>query len=161
MIALGIVQHGGGRGFFEVSNGRTQKQLVDFIRRYTGPGLTKIYTDGAKAYQGIDEILGVPHEVVIHSKGEYVRGDVYTNSLEARWSELDRRLFTTYEHVSRKHFPKYLFELERYNNTRYSKSRFEELITTMIQKMPRNRYGLWLPYRPSDSEPRRDLERMD
>ena len=42
------------------------------------PGAT-VYTDGAKGYKGIP----FRHELVRHSSGEYVRGDVHTQGIES------------------------------------------------------------------------------
>jgi transposase len=38
----------------------------------------------------------VPHESVSHSKGEYVRGNVHTNSIESFWALLKRGVIGTY-----------------------------------------------------------------
>ena len=39
-----------------------------------------LYTDGSHVYRGIEEY---EHETVIHSRGEYVRGDAHTNGIES------------------------------------------------------------------------------
>ena len=46
-----------------------------------------VYTDGSHVYRGLE---GYEHEAVIHSRGEYVRGDCYTNGIEAFWSMIPR-----------------------------------------------------------------------
>ena len=57
------------------------------------------------------------HEYVNHSIGEYVRGDIHTNTIENYFSILKRGLTGTYQHVSKKHLKRYLGEFDfRYNN---------------------------------------------
>ena len=41
------------------------------------------------------------HQTVTHSKGEYVRGDVHTNTVEGFFSLLKRGINGVYHHVSR------------------------------------------------------------
>ena len=58
------------------------------------------------------DIYGFQHERVDHSKKEYVRGDVHTNSIEGFWAALKRGINGTYVWVSAKHLQKYLWEFE-------------------------------------------------
>ena len=58
------------------------------------------------------------HESVDHSKFEWVRGDVYTNTLEGFFSVLKRGLVGIYQHVDKKHFDRYLAEFDFRQNTR-------------------------------------------
>lgn len=56
------------------------------------------------------------HSIVKHRAGEYVRGDVTTNTIEGFFSLLKRGIYGTYHNVSRKHLQRYLDEFEfRYN----------------------------------------------
>ena len=51
-----------------------------------------------------------------HSIGEYVRGDIHTNTIEGYFSILKRGIMGTYHHVSPKHLKRYLAEFDfRYN----------------------------------------------
>ena len=57
------------------------------------------------------------HESVDHSKFEWARGDVHTNNLESHFSLFKRGLVGTYQHMDKKHLPRYLAEFDfRYNN---------------------------------------------
>jgi transposase-like protein len=59
----------------------------------------------------------LPHEVIKHSAGEYVRGVVHTNTIEGFWSLLKRGVMGTYHSVSKKYLPLYLNEFQfRFNN---------------------------------------------
>ena len=61
-----------------------------------------------------DEFAG--HASVNHSIGEYVRGDVHTNTIEGYFSILKRGITGTYHHVSPQHLKRYLGEFDfRYN----------------------------------------------
>jgi ISXO2-like transposase domain len=53
---------------------------------------------------------------VNHSIGEYVRGDVHTNTIEGYFSILKRGINGVYHHVSPQHLKRYLAEFDfRYN----------------------------------------------
>lgn len=58
------------------------------------------------------------HEMVDHSKFEWVRDDVHTNTLEGFFSVLKRGLVGVYQHVSTKHLDRYLAEFDFRQNTR-------------------------------------------
>lgn len=57
------------------------------------------------------------HEHVNHSRHEYVRGDIHTNTVEGFFSLLKRGINGTFHHVSKGHLHRYCSEFEfRYNN---------------------------------------------
>jgi transposase-like protein len=57
-----------------------------------------------------------PDAFVRHSTGEYVRGDVHTNTVEGYFSILKRGIIGAYHHVSPEHLKRYLAEFDfRYN----------------------------------------------
>ena len=57
------------------------------------------------------------HETVTHSAGEYVRGDVHTNSAEGYFSVFKRGMKGVYQHCREKHLHRYLAEFDfRHNN---------------------------------------------
>jgi transposase-like protein len=58
------------------------------------------------------------HEMVDHSKFEWTRGDVHTNTLEGFFSVLKRGLVGIYQHVDKKHLDRYLAEFDFRQNTR-------------------------------------------
>jgi transposase-like protein len=56
------------------------------------------------------------HQTVVHSIGEYVRGDAHTNTVEGYFSILKRGIYGVYQHVSEHHLKRYLAEFDfRYN----------------------------------------------
>jgi transposase-like protein len=57
------------------------------------------------------------HGTINHTKREYVRGDVHTNTVEGYFSILKRGIYGIYQHVSEAHLKRYLCEFDfRYNN---------------------------------------------
>ncbi len=63
------------------------------------------------------ELLEYNHGIVVHGRGEYVNGEIYTNTLEGFWSHLKRSIIGIYHKVSPKHLQRYVDEaVYRYNN---------------------------------------------
>lgn len=57
------------------------------------------------------------HESVSHKADEYVRGDVYTNTIEGYFSIFKRGMKGVYQHCDEKHLHRYLAEFDfRYSN---------------------------------------------
>ena len=57
------------------------------------------------------------HGTVNHSKDEYVRGNIHTNTVEGFFSILKRGVYGVYQHVSEAHLHRYLSEFDfRYSN---------------------------------------------
>ena len=76
---------------------------------------TTIYTDEAGVYKQTNKFFKA-HESVNHTIEEYVRGDVHTNTIENYFSILKRGLVGIYQHWSKKHLKRYLYEYDfRYN----------------------------------------------
>jgi transposase-like protein len=76
---------------------------------------SRLHTDESKLYNGMDAHFN--HETVKHTAGEYVRGDVTTNTVESYFSVFKRGMRGTYQHCAEKHLHRYLAEFDfRYNN---------------------------------------------
>lgn len=76
---------------------------------------SRLVTDKAQAYKFM--VPKSDHESVDHSKFEWARGDVHTNTLEGYFSILKRGFIGTYQHVDKKHLGRYLAEFDvRMNN---------------------------------------------
>ena len=75
---------------------------------------SRLVTDGAQTYKFQTE----KHESVDHSKYEWARGDVHTNTLENFFSIFKRGLVGTYQHMDKKHLDRYLAEFDFRRNTR-------------------------------------------
>lgn len=95
----------------------TGATLGKVIRATVHPS-ARLITDELPAYQAIGRDFAA-HETVTHSRGEYARGDVTTNTVEGFFSLLKRGLVGTFHHVSRKHLHRYVSEFEFRYNTRH------------------------------------------
>jgi transposase-like protein len=74
---------------------------------------TRLVTDGANHYKTVTR----NHASVDHSKFEWSRGDVHTNTLEGFFSIFKRGMVGTYQHCDVRHLPRYLAEFDfRMNN---------------------------------------------
>lgn len=67
-------------------------------------------TDDAQVYSFVNEEAGMWHRTVNHSKDEYVRGDIHTNTVEGFFSLLKRGVNGVFHHVSREHLNRYCDE---------------------------------------------------
>jgi transposase-like protein len=94
------------------------KTLTRFVRKAVSDKVDLVTTDEHLCYDRL-AASGYQHGTVTHSTGEYVRGEVHTNNIEAFWSLLKRGIMGTYHNVSAKYLPLYLAEFQfRHNNRR-------------------------------------------
>jgi len=77
---------------------------------------TAVMTDEAPRYKKLGERFA-SHDVVNHSKDEYVRGNAHTNSVEGFYSIFKRGMKGVYQHCAERHLHRYLAEFDfRYSN---------------------------------------------
>ncbi len=74
-------------------------------------------TDEAGQYAHLNKHF-TEHDFVAHSAGEYVRGDVHTNTLEGFYSVFKRGMKGIYQHCSEGHLHRYVAEFNFRYNTR-------------------------------------------
>ena len=79
------------------------------------------------------------HETVRHSTGEYVRGDVHSNTIESYFSIFKRGMRGTYQHCAEKHLHRYLAEFDFRHNKRKALglndvSRADSILTSIVGK---------------------------
>ncbi|MXW46852.1 MAG: IS1595 family transposase [Gammaproteobacteria bacterium] len=86
--------------------------LQGFVKENVENG-TKVYTDDARAYIGLEN-----HESVKHSVSEYVNGQAHTNGVESFWAVLKRAYHGVYHHVSPKHLQRYVVQFAGKHNIR-------------------------------------------
>jgi transposase-like protein len=95
--------------------GGTAAKIAKAIAAATSPE-ARMMTDDARWYRNIMKPYA-SHETVNHSKGEYVRGDVHTNTIEGVFSIFKRGMIGTYQHCGEQHLQRYLTEFDfRYNH---------------------------------------------
>jgi transposase-like protein len=113
-IVMALVQRGGGVRSFHIPN-VTANVLRPILARHAHTD-SRFMSDEAQSYVGIGWNFA-KHETVTHSAKEYVRGDVYTNTVEGFFSILKRGIFGVFHHVSEAHLHRYLAEFDfRYSN---------------------------------------------
>lgn len=96
---------------------------------------TTIYTDDFNAYSHIGSLY--PHEAVKHGKGEYVRGDCHSNTVESFWALFKRGYHGTYHHMSKRHLQRYVDEFSyRFNR---KADTFQEIFSDTIEKSSKSR----------------------
>lgn len=116
-------------------DGKIKTKVVLNVRKLTLMPLIKdmvannsvIVTDESNSYNDVKKI-GHLHESINHSKGQYVDGDVHTNTIEGFWSQFKRSVHGTYHSVSRKHLQLYLDEF----SFRYSHRKSDVALPVLI-----------------------------
>jgi len=115
-IVIGMAERQGGEVVTRVLPTKRSNSVIPAVRFHVVEG-TRIMTDDGVAFRSLD-IWGYEHETVDHSKKEYVRGDVHTNTIEGFWSSVKRTIEGTHIWVSKKHLQNYLLEIEYRHNLR-------------------------------------------
>jgi transposase-like protein len=109
-----LVERGKGVRSFHIG-GDQFNNLKDALRANVSPDAV-LMTDEARLYKRIGKGFA-DHQTVNHSKGEYVRGDATTNTIEGFFSVFKRGMKGIYQHCSSAHLHRYLAEFDfRYNN---------------------------------------------
>lgn len=89
--------------------------LEQFIAETVSSKVELLATDDYVGYGKLNRKY--PHQTVEHQIGEYVRGEVHTQTLDSFWALIKRGIIGTYHNVSQKYLPLYLNEFSfRYNN---------------------------------------------
>lgn len=78
---------------------------------------TRLITDEARQYISLGKDFA-EHHSVNHSIGEYVRGDIHSNTVENYFSIFKRGMTGIYQHCSADHLKRYLAEFDFRYNTR-------------------------------------------
>jgi len=95
----------------------TGKTLKAAIRNVVDPR-SYIMSDENAAYRGIgNEFMG-GHLTVTHSRKEYARGPIHTNTAESSFALVKRGIIGTYHNVSKEYLHRYLWQFDFVWNTR-------------------------------------------
>jgi transposase-like protein len=103
MALIGAVERGGKIKVL-VTKDRREHTVVPFLEKEVKMG-SYLMTDEAAVYKIAQ---GFKHRSVTHSKYQWVRGDVHTNTLEGFWSQVKRSIRGTYHAVSSHHLQSYV-----------------------------------------------------
>ena len=111
---ISLVERGGKVRSFSVP-GASSETVANILRENVAPE-SRLHTDESKLYRKVGREFAA-HETVNHSKEEYARGDVTTNTVEGYFSIFKRGMTGVYQHCSEKHLHRYLAEFDfRYSN---------------------------------------------
>jgi transposase-like protein len=115
-VVLTLVQRGGSARSYHV-DGTSIADLWPIVRKQIAAE-SRVMTDEASWYKNINaDGRYASHEAVNHGADEYVRGDVYTNTVEGFYSIFKRGMKGVYQHCAEKHLHRYLAEFDfRYSN---------------------------------------------
>jgi transposase-like protein len=126
----------GGRTRAKVIADRTISTIQQEIHNTVEVGAT-IYTDEGPAYADLDGLF-FRADSVTHSAGEFARGAVSTNSIEAVWAVMKRGIIGVYHSASAKHLDRYVqefaFRLNEGNVGRHTLARLDSLIDAVVGK---------------------------
>lgn len=118
----------------KVVSDATSSTIKPFLREHVHIKAS-LKTDEYKGYKPMKKAGYEDHETVDHSKGEYVRGNVHTNTLEGFWSQLKRSISGTYHFVNPKYLQTYVNEFSwRYNR----RSAIVPIFSTLVSRA-------WMP----------------
>jgi len=103
----------------------TAKNLKEKIRENVEKD-SIVMTDEFLAYKNLGREFA--HYMVNHGNGEYVNGDIHTNTIEGFFSILKRGIGGVYQHVSKQHLDRYLAEF----GFRYDQRKVDDAIRAAI-----------------------------
>jgi len=149
-IVMGAVQRGGELRLRHVKRANTET-FREFVNANVGTDAERVMTDEHRAYPAaLAPEFSMRHYTVNHIKGEYVRGDVTTNSIESAFSLFKRGLIGQFHKLSGKHLHRYLAEFEYRFNNRHSSEMFAEVVRRLAGIKP-------LQFATLTSEPEADV----
>jgi transposase-like protein len=109
-VVLGIVERDGELRAEHISDNGAAA-IRKGVRENVEPG-SNVMSDGDAAFR----MPEYKNEYVEHSKGEYVRDNVHTQTIDSVWALLKRQIVGTHHWVSPKHLQRYVSEMTwRYN----------------------------------------------
>ncbi|MFK5956518.1 MAG: IS1595 family transposase [Planctomycetota bacterium] len=114
---FGVVERDG-KARLKVMERVNTKTLSSAITEHVDLSESRLVTDELVLYKPIGKAFSGGHETVNHSRREYARGDVHSNTIEGVFSLLKRGVYGTYHSISKKHLHRYLDEFAFRYNTR-------------------------------------------
>jgi transposase-like protein len=128
---IGLIERGG-RVQAALIPSRSAQVLVGTVRDRVAPN-TRVITDELPSYNRLGKLYD--HDVITHAR-EYVRGDIYTNTVENFWSLLKRGIIGSFHKVSVKHLPRYLAEFTCRFNNRQNPEMFSTVLKSILSRNP-------------------------
>lgn len=110
-----LCERGGKARAFHVAEAN-YKTVGKIVRENIAPE-SRLHTDESHIYKPVGPRFK-KHERVNHSKNEYARGDVTSNSAESFFNVFKRGMIGVYQHCGEAYLSRYLTEFEFRHNTR-------------------------------------------
>jgi transposase-like protein len=132
-MVMGAIERGG-RLRVEALHGKhlSHKTAKKFVADNIDDKAEAIYTDENLGYPDLTD-WNTTHRRVNHSKEEWVRGDIHTNTVESAWSLFDRAVIGSYHKLSVKHLNAYLDEFAFRFNNRENPFLFRDTILALVE----------------------------
>ena len=110
---VALVERGGQCRTFHIERADANTVREVLVRNVSRK--SKLHTDESRLYVEVGKEFA-SHETVRHTAGEYVRGEVHTNTVENVFSVFKRGMKGVYQHCGEAHLHRYVTEFEfRYN----------------------------------------------
>jgi transposase-like protein len=135
-MVFGAVQRGGDVITKIIFNNKAES-LINAVRSTVKEGSTMV-SDENVGYFGLKEIY--THETVNHSKDEFVRGWVHTQSIDSFWNTLKKQISGIHHFVSPKHLQRYCNEAA-YRHNRRNKAQDERFTDALRNCEGRLKYN--------------------
>jgi len=131
-VVLGIRKRNGDLRFFHTKDAKSGT-MAQYIRENISEDVEIMFTDDFYANTVAMKKAGINnHKTIIHSKGQYVNGDIHTNTVESAFSLLKRGIMGTWHRLSAKHLAAYLEEMEFRFNRRNRSDLFLDTLRHMV-----------------------------
>jgi transposase len=128
-VVLGAIERGGRVRLKVVSKAGADEQH-EFLRDNVEWSTKNLMTDKAKAY--VNAAYGYNRSSVDHSRREWARGNVHTNTMEGFWNHVKTSIRGTHKTISKKYLPSYLDAFAWSYNQRKDTLRFSSLLGAIL-----------------------------
>jgi len=126
---VGIVERNGSI-VLKVVEKLSSKNLLSMLKDNVKLDKSIIVTDEFKSYKKFDEII--QHYTVNHSKKQFVKGAMHTNTIEGFWNIL-RNTVKSHICISKKYLPMYLLSSQYiYNHRNYKGNLFQKFLIEAV-----------------------------
>ncbi len=106
---FGLVERGGRIKTFHIHRATAQEVRDVMVRNVSRK--SDLHTDESPIYKALGKEFAA-HNTTNHSKGQYVKGNIHTNTVENVWSVFKRGMKGIYQHCGEAHLHRYLAEFD-------------------------------------------------
>ena len=133
-IVIGIRQRKGELRFFTAQDVKLGT-IRQFIKDNISESVDVLVTDDFATYNFAvkDRPLEKKRKTINHSTGQYVDGDIYTNTVQSAFSLLKRGIVGTWHRIGAKHLQAYLDEMCFRFNNRNNPNLFRDTLLKMLE----------------------------